>query len=125
MCTRYLLVIIFLFLIVLQNPQQLISQTQTKNYQNLLSSTSPYRPTTLSNDFQVNENKGSCFQDQPAVGVDLKGNYIVVWEDFRNGRKEIFAQIYTNAGEKKGDNFQVNEFKPGLECSTPTLAVSD
>jgi hypothetical protein len=53
-------------------------------------------------------------QINPAVAVDAKGNFVVVWQS-RSGRNgtDIFGQRYDSAGNPVGIQFQVNTFVSG------------
>ena len=51
-------------------------------------------------DVRVNSDSGTAYQDEPAVGVDGSGNAVVVWEDYRNGDFDIYAQKLGAGGSK-------------------------
>jgi len=73
-------------------------------------------------DFQVNENVGGCAQCFPAIAVDGSGNFVVVWEDYRNGTSDIYIQRYTSSGLKQGANFRVND-ESSSRKEDPAIAV--
>ncbi|OQY29652.1 MAG: hypothetical protein B6244_03010 [Candidatus Cloacimonetes bacterium 4572_55] len=61
-------------------------------------------------DFQVNEDPTrKSNQWSPAVAADEKGNSIVVWEDWRNDNRDIYAQILDVNGKKIDANFIIND----------------
>jgi hypothetical protein len=64
---------------------------------------------SIGNNFVVNDDQGSVKQEHPSITSDSYGNFIVAWEDFRNGFADIFAQRYSMDGNKIGDNFKVND----------------
>jgi len=74
-------------------------------------------------DFQVNENTGAstAWQWHPSVAIDGSGNYIITWEDYRNGDSDIYAQRYTGDGTALGSNFMVSEDTEGVEQSYPVV----
>ena len=65
--------------------------------------------TQVLEDFQVNENEGRCDHFLPDIGVDGSGNFILVWEDWRNTGGDIYAQRYNSQGQAQGINFKVND----------------
>jgi hypothetical protein len=76
-------------------------------------------------DFQVNENAGKCSKDNPSVTVDSDGNYILVWEDTRNGEHDIYCQRYDSNGKIQGSNFIVNDNNISGIRSTPAVAAGN
>ena len=80
--------------------------------------------TTVIEDFQVNENVGSCWQSNSAVAVDNEGNFVVVWEDGRNSKWDdkrsrtggfpiwkfdIYARCFNKNGQPLGNSFLVTD----------------
>ena len=49
-------------------------------------------------DMRVNSDSGPTDQECPAVAVDGSGNVIVVWEDYRNGNPDVYAQKINSVG---------------------------
>ena len=43
------------------------------------------------------------------VRINSRGDVIVVWEDSRNGRNDLYAQVYDKDFNAVGDNIQINE----------------
>ena len=73
--------------------------------------------------FMVNDDAGSNSQDLPAVAADGTGNFIITWEDGRNG-PNIYAQRYNSAGIPLGANFMVNDtIGSSSNQGYPTIAV--
>ena len=79
--------------------------------------------TKLGSNFQVNDDSGSSGQASPAIGVDGSGNFVVVWEDGRDGNADIFAQRYSSSGIKLGNNFRVNDDNVSTSQSSPKIGV--
>ena len=77
-------------------------------------------------DFQVNENGGvfHAEQNNPSIGVDAAGNFVVVWGDWRNGNKDIYAQRYSSDGTALGPNFKVNDDSVFAEQHSPSIGVN-
>lgn len=55
----------------------------------------------------VNDDGGSSYQLYPSIAMDGSGNFVITWEDERNGNSDIYAQFY-KMGEKTGDNFKLS-----------------
>jgi len=51
-------------------------------------------------DLRVNSDSGTAGQWYPAVAVDGSENAVVVWEDYRNGNFDIYAQRLDAAGNR-------------------------
>lgn len=72
---------------------------------------------------QVNNDSGSNYQGAPSVDADSAGNFVVVWEDRRNGETDIYAQRYNKNAIPLGTNFRVNDDASGREQCTPVVGV--
>ncbi len=67
--------------------------------------------TPLGSNFKVSEDVGNVAQVYPAVATDDSGNFIITWENTRNGwdNYDIYAQRYDSSGAPLGSNFRVND----------------
>ncbi|MBI9038750.1 MAG: T9SS type A sorting domain-containing protein [Bacteroidales bacterium] len=77
-------------------------------------------------DFLVNEHAGrdGSAQGAPSIAGDGNGNYVVTWQDNRNGMNyDIYAQIYLSDGTKLGDNFKVSDNNQTAHQCRPSIAV--
>ena len=63
----------------------------------------------LNNNLKVNDDIGNSLQNFPKADSDSMGNFVVVWQDKRNGDEDVYAQIFNDKGEKIGKNFRVND----------------
>ena len=61
----------------------------------------------ISTNFKVNDNVDTCWRGNPSVS-SISNGYMVVWEDERNGNKDIYAQMYDANANPIGCNFRVN-----------------
>jgi hypothetical protein len=62
-------------------------------------------------------------QHRPSVAADSAGNFIVVWEGYRDGSyTEIFGQRYDVSGTPQGGEFRVNTYTTG-DQSHPVVAT--
>ena len=78
--------------------------------------------TPSGNNFKVNDDSYHE-QNMPCIAVKNNGGFIIVWEDKRNGVRDVYAQMYSNTGTTIGNNFKVND---GYECTAegPNIAVA-
>ncbi len=76
-------------------------------------------------EFQVNENAGKSDKNHPCVVADGSGNFVVVWEDYRNMNPDIYAQRYDSSGQALGDKFLVNDDGGFSEQEFPLIAMND
>jgi len=58
--------------------------------------------------FKVNDDDGERLHASPRVSVGFSGNFVVVWEDFRNTDGDIYLQRFDSSGTKLGENILVN-----------------
>jgi hypothetical protein len=79
--------------------------------------------TSIVADFQVNNYTGESMQRAPAVSMDGAGNYIVPWQDMRNGHLDIYAQRYSHDNKPIGENFKVNDDAGSCEQNYPVVAM--
>jgi len=63
----------------------------------------------LGTDFRVNDDAGSSFQEFPSIAMDAYGDFIICWQDGRNGDYDIYAQRYSMVGDRVGVNLRVND----------------
>ena len=65
--------------------------------------------TPLGDNFMVNEEPGNTFQTYPAIAVDPNGNFMITWQDDRNGPWHIYLQRFQYDGTPIGVNFPVED----------------
>jgi hypothetical protein len=62
----------------------------------------------LGANFKVNNDVGTD-QTAPAISMDVDGNFIIAWTDYRDGMySNIYAQRFSGNGNTEGTNFKVN-----------------
>jgi hypothetical protein len=77
----------------------------------------------LGSNFKVNDDTGASYQINPKIAAALLGDFVITWQDYRNGKLEIYAQRYNLSGTPLGDNFRVNDGIAGVW--SPDLAMDD
>ena len=65
--------------------------------------------TPLGTSFKVNDDSGFGDQRFPSIASASSGNFVIIWQDFRNGNYDIWAQLYDSAGIPLGSNFRVDD----------------
>ncbi len=77
----------------------------------------------LGDDFKVSDAPLNINERTPAVSRDAFGNFVVVWEDFRNGRADIYAQRFDNNGVPQGVNFLINDDGESTSQDFPVISL--
>ncbi|MDH5186062.1 MAG: T9SS type A sorting domain-containing protein, partial [candidate division WOR-3 bacterium] len=79
----------------------------------------------LGSNFRVDDDMAGNYAGYPAVAIDPIGNFVIVWEDGRNGVSDIYGQLYDNQGQAVGNNFRVDDdFNQAYQYS-PTAAIAN
>ena len=73
--------------------------------------------------FRVNDDSGSKWQRSPAIAIDARGNFVIVWIDTRNRDSDIYAQRYSSSGVPQGPNFRINDDSGSSRQEDPAIAV--
>lgn len=75
---------------------------------------------TLGINFKVNDDTGTKSQLRPSIAMNIKGDFIICWVDFRNTDsgdnrqdQDIYAQRYSSDGLLLGGNYLINQKQDG------------
>ena len=79
----------------------------------------------IGSNFLVNDDGGNSNQEVPAIAIDETGGFVICWEDFRNGRFDVYAQKYSSDGTTVGNNFLVNSNGSENSADRPAIAIND
>ena len=79
--------------------------------------------TAMGGNFKVSDDTSSASQSSPSVAADGNGNFIIAWDDGRNGDGDIYAQRYSSDGTAMGVNFNVNDDTSSASQSSPSVAA--
>ena len=63
----------------------------------------------LGSNFKVNDEAGIAYGYSPDITMNGSGNFIVTWQDVRNGNSDIYAQRYTACGTPLDSNYLVTD----------------
>ncbi len=58
---------------------------------------------------KANDDDGTVDWSSPTIAMDERSNFVIVWEDGRNGNSDIYHQRYNSIGEAQGINTRVND----------------
>ncbi|MCF8378444.1 MAG: T9SS type A sorting domain-containing protein [Bacteroidales bacterium] len=64
----------------------------------------------VGNCFMVNDDSSYAFQTDPTIAIDPDGNFVIAWEDNRNGPWHVYLQRYSGDGTPVGENFRVEDY---------------
>jgi hypothetical protein len=67
----------------------------------------------LGSNFKVNDDLGTAPQQNPAIAMDGASNFVIIWEDYRNGlsKPTLYAQRYDSDGNPIGNNYLVPNYQ--------------
>jgi hypothetical protein len=63
---------------------------------------------TVGKNFKVNNDAGTTNQYYPAIAVAPSGRFLIVWEDWRNGDRDIYGQLYGSDRNPINSNFRID-----------------
>ncbi len=72
---------------------------------------------------KVNDDSGSEFQMYPSISMDVVGNFVIVWHDFRNINWDIYFQRFTSTGSALGANIKVNDDAGSMHQKLPSISM--
>jgi hypothetical protein len=72
--------------------------------------------------FPVNDDGGSKLHISPQVSMGFSGDFVIVWEDFRNTDADIFAQRFDSSETKLGGNVLINLDSLSEDQYTPSVS---
>ena len=73
--------------------------------------------------FKINDDINAAQQHGARVAASSDGWFVVVWYDNRQGTDDIFAQVYSSTGVKKGSNLRVNSDITSARQISPDVAA--
>ena len=78
----------------------------------------------LGANFKVNDGPDNedYYNESPAICADDSGNFVITWEDARNG---IYAQRYSSDGAALGNNFKVSDDPEDEGQMSPSIAMEN
>ena len=79
--------------------------------------------TLLGSNYKVNDDTGSASQALPAIGSDSEGNFVIIWQDYRNGHWDVYAQRYNSSGTPLDANSKVNDDAGTTVQAAPDIAM--
>ncbi|MFH1893347.1 MAG: T9SS type A sorting domain-containing protein [Candidatus Zixiibacteriota bacterium] len=80
--------------------------------------------TPLTNELQLNDDASSATKANPDAAQASTGRASVVWEDGRNGQRDIYCQRISSLGALDGVNFKVNSEPALIDNFSPKVGMS-
>jgi hypothetical protein len=78
----------------------------------------------IGTNFKIDDAGESITQRYPDVDMTPSGEFVVVWMDYRNQNRDIFAKIYNNTGNPIGPDFMVNDNADNTDQNWPQVAIN-
>jgi gliding motility-associated-like protein len=75
----------------------------------------------LGSNFQISDDSRVSSKLWSKIDMDSSGNFVVVWQDTMQGSWDIFGQLFTADGQRRGNNFQINLPQPKSQCHWPDV----
>lgn len=79
--------------------------------------------TAEGSNFKVNDDEGSAGQVFPSIEADGSGNFVIAWQDSRNGDYDIYAQRYLSDGTAIESNFKANDDEGSAYQRYPSIST--
>ena len=76
----------------------------------------------VGSNFRVNADSGDAYHGYPACAIADNGQFVVAWEDTRNGSYDVYMQWFDSTGTPLDGNLRVNDNAAGTDCYSPTCA---
>jgi hypothetical protein len=77
----------------------------------------------LGPDFRVDQAVGSVAALAPAVVNDVRNDYVVVWQDYRNGSWDVYARIFNASGSPLGNDFRLDQGAGASAAMRPSITA--
>jgi hypothetical protein len=75
-------------------------------------------------ELKINESDSLAFAFNPDVAMDAPGNFVITWQERKDGSEDIYAQRYNFKGEALDTNFRVNEVTGRFFKGFPKVAMN-
>ncbi len=80
--------------------------------------------TTVSSNYKVNDDTTTQNQYNSASSWSDDGTICIAWEDYRNGKSDIYCQLFNSYGAAEGNNIKVNDGSDITDQGRPDVASS-
>ncbi len=72
---------------------------------------------------KANDDTGNAVQGYPSISMDGSSNFVIVWDDYRNGDLDIYYQRYNSIGTAQGVNTKTNDDAGSRDQQLPSISV--
>ncbi len=76
----------------------------------------------IGSNFRVNEDGETSMQLSPSASMDINGNFLICWIDWRNDNADIYVQRYDSLVNPVGSNFKWSEDQGTRSQEYPSVA---
>ena len=80
---------------------------------------------TFSANRRLNDDRGEAYQFHPSLGAGRKGAVAVAWEDYRNGRADVYLAYSADGGATFRPNVRINSDRRPADHLHAGLAVGE
>jgi hypothetical protein len=81
--------------------------------------------TPMGGNVLVNDDIMNTYQSYPAIAIDTNDNFIIAWQDTRNGPYHIYLQRYLSDGTPIGENFRAEDILYLSNQICPSISIDD
>lgn len=81
--------------------------------------------TPIGTNFIVNDDEGNEPQNEHSISSEGNGNFILTWEDNRNGDPDIYLQRFSNDGNPLESNFKINDDEGSADQVSSSISIYD
>ena len=81
--------------------------------------------TPIGDNILVNDDIINTYQSYPAIAIDTNDNFIISWQDTRNGPYHIYLQRYLSDGTPIGENFRAEDILYLSNQICPSISIDD
>lgn len=80
--------------------------------------------TGLGGNFLINDDIGG-YHYNASCAMDSAGNFVIVWEDYRNGNADVYGQRFDNTGASLGSNFRIDQNGGSENIYVPRVSMNE
>ena len=92
-----------------QNKVLIAVNTSDRNDQNVYLQSYDFNFNPINGFNKQNDDVNSSKQRYPVIKFNQQGNSLVIWEDRRNGKEDLYGQLYDSTFSPITDNFIIND----------------
>jgi hypothetical protein len=79
----------------------------------------------LGGNFLITDAEENSTQYSPSCATDSAGNFVVVWQDYRDGYANVYGQIFDTSGVAQGANFRIDQNSGSANANNPRISMNE